>query len=203
MSSESVSTDDLSYLRKLAEAGRDAPLGAGPYLVCGGGWFALASAIIGLSQLGVLPSSPQTLMWQALLGAVVGFAASLLWLLLRTRQQAINTINRVVGAAWTGVGLGIFVFWLAIYIMVVRTGNVALMMSISPAVLTLYGVAWYVSAAISGRQWMKGVALLTALSLLVVALGNGTPYGWLTYALALVLCAVLPGFYLMRLAARA
>jgi hypothetical protein len=33
----SSSANDLAYLRSLAEAGKDAPLSAGPYLVAGGG----------------------------------------------------------------------------------------------------------------------------------------------------------------------
>jgi len=57
MSSLTPSNDDLSYLRNLAESGRDAPLIAGPYLIAAGSWFAAASlaqwpVVLELLQLG-------------------------------------------------------------------------------------------------------------------------------------------------------
>jgi hypothetical protein len=47
---------------------------------------------------------------------------------------------------------------------------------------------------------MTRVTVLTFASLLIVAAAIGTPYAWLAYAVALVLSAVVPGLYLMRLA---
>jgi hypothetical protein len=58
MSNSPSPSEDLSFLRSLAESGRDAPLMAGPYLIAGGGWFAAASLIQWLPIRGIR-SSPR------------------------------------------------------------------------------------------------------------------------------------------------
>lgn len=191
--------EDLSYLRSLAEAGRDAPLTAGPYLVAGGGWFGVASLLIGLHDMGFF-ALQANVMAAVMLGATAGFAVTLYLLIRRDSRHVPNTTNRVIGAAWSAVGFGIFAFFVAVAIVAARSGNGFIMNSIALAVLTLYGAAWQLTGAVTGQRWMTGVTVLTFASLLIVAAAVGTPFAWVAYAVALVLCAVLPGLYLMRLA---
>lgn len=192
--------DDLSYLRSLAEAGRNAPLSAGPYLLAGGGAFALASFAIGLADAGLLPYTARAVAAPALLGALAAFGVCLAVLLKRDARRAKTDTNRAVAAAWTAVGLGIFFYCLAVQVASWRIGTDSLGNSIALAVLTQYGAAWLVTALVARRRWMFAVAAITALSMILVAATMGTPAAWFAYAAALVLSGVLPGAHLMRLA---
>ena len=200
MTTDESPNDDLSFLRNLAEAGQDAPLTMGPYLIAGGGWFGLASLVIGLAQIGAIPSGVNAVLWQSMLIAFVGFAVTLFLLIRRERGRVQNTTNNTLGAAWSAAGSGIFFFAVAIFIVAARTGEGYLLNSISLVVLTLYAVAWKLSAAVSRKSWMNGIVFLTVVSLLTVAASIGSMFSWLAYAAALILSAVLPGFYLVSLA---
>lgn len=191
--------DDLSFLRSLAEAGRDAPLQAGPYLVAGGSWFAGASLLLGLQALGVL-ALPATATWWVWLVAMVGFSATLFLLIRRDSQHVANTTNAAIGAAWSAAGWGIFAFFVAVYIVAARTDSYAVLNTVAPAVLVLYGVCWKLSAEITRQRWMNGVTALTFVALLLVSASIGSRWTWIAYAAALMLSGVLPGLYLMRLA---
>ena len=200
MDSSDTKQDDLNFLRRLAEAGQDAPLTMGPYLIAGGGWFGLASLAIGLAQLGAIPGGVNAVLGQAMLIAVVGFAVTLFMLLRRERGRVQNTTNNTLGAAWSAVGWGIFLFVIAISLVVARTGEEYLLNSISLVVLTLYAMAWKLSAEVSRKSWMNAIVGLTVISLLIVAVSIGSMFSWLAYAAALFLSAVFPGIYLVSLA---
>lgn len=199
MTTDNAPNDDLSFLRNLAEAGQDAPLTMGPYLIAGGGWFGIASLVIGLAQLGAIPGGANAMVWQAMLIAVVGFAVTLFILIRRERERVQNTTNNTLGAAWSAVGWGIFLFAVAIALVAVRTGEGYLLNSISLVVLTLYAVAWKLSAEVSRKPWMNAIVGLTVVSVLIVAASIGSMFSWLAYAAALFLSAVFPGFYLASL----
>jgi hypothetical protein len=195
-----TSSPDLAYLRSLAEAGMDAPLTAGPYLLAGGGWFAAASVAIGLADVGVIALAREQVMWPAMIAAAIGFAASLALLLRRDAARAETNTNRAVGAAWTAAGIGIFLYFVALQVVAWRTGSPAFLNSMFLVVLLLYGMAWLVSAQVAGKRWMYGVVGLTVISLLGVAATIQTPATWLVYAAALLLSGVIPGAYLVHLA---
>jgi hypothetical protein len=188
---------DVAYLRELAEAGRQAPPDGGPYLVAGGGWFALASLAIGAGDAGLIPAS-SSLPGVAMLVAFAGFAVSMALLMRRDRGKVQNDANRFVGAAWSAIGIAIFFFWVAVTIVAARTGEGFIMNTISLMVLAAYGTAWRLTGEVFGKGLSNAVTGLCFASMLVVAAAIGTPWMWLAYAAALVLCAVLPGLALMR-----
>jgi len=188
---------DVTYLRELTDAGRQAPSDAGPYLVAGGGWFALASLVIGLGEAGLIAASP-SLPPMAMLGALAGFAVTLALLLRRDRAKVQNDSNRLVGTAWSAVGLSIFFFFVAVTIVAARTGDHAITNAISLMVLAAYGAAWKVTGEVYGEGWTRVMTALSFASMMLVAVSIGTPWMWLAYSAALVLCAVLPGLGLIR-----
>lgn len=198
MASNETIKDDVSFLRNLAEAGQDAPLAMGPYLIAGGGWFGVASLVIGLIEAGIIPGNA-SLMAMSGVGGLLGFALTLFLLLRRDRGQVQNLVNDTLGATWSAMGWGIFLFFVAVYLAAIRTGEGTLLNSISLVVLTLYAVAWKISASVSRQAWMNIIVALTALSLLIVALSVGSNYQWLAYAAALFLSGVAPGVYLVHL----
>ena len=197
----SPTPDDLSYLRSLAEAGRNAPLAAGPYLLAGGGTFAFASVAIGLAEVGMLPYPTNSVAVPVMIGALLAFGLILAMLRKRDAGRAQNDTNRAVGAVWTAAGLGIFFYFVAVQVASWRMGSFALTNSITLVVLLLYGAAWLVTALVARQNWMFGVAAVTALSMMLVAATLGTSATWFAYAAALVLSGVLPGAHLMRLSA--
>jgi hypothetical protein len=174
-------TADVAYLRELAEAGRQTPPDGGPYLVAGGGWFALASLAIGAGEAGLIPASP-SLPVVAMLVAFAGFAVSLVLLLRRDRGKVQNDANRFVGAAWSAVGISIFFFWAAVAIVAARTGEGFIMNSISLMVLAAYGAAWRLTGEVFGKGLGNAVTALCFASMLVVAAAIGTTWMWLAYA---------------------
>ena len=195
-----TTSQDLDYLRRLAEAGRQAPLSAGPYLVAGGGWFGISSLIMGLLELAGYPAR-DNLPGVVFLAAAVGFGLHLFLLVRRDRGSAETHSNTAINAAWTAAGFGIFAFWVAASAVAIRHQSGLFMNAIPLVVLVVYGIAWWVAAVVSRQSWMKGVVAATYVGLLVVALSVGTRYVWLAYALALLGTALAPGLKLVRTAA--
>ncbi|NDE02654.1 MAG: hypothetical protein EBZ91_13125 [Gammaproteobacteria bacterium] len=191
--------ENLAFLRQLATAGKDAPLMAGPYLIAGGGWFGAASLIQWppIRELLGLDFGQAILAW---LLAALGFAIHLTVLIRRDRGKVENSANRTVNAAWTGVGYGIFAFWLGVAAMAYQRGDGFVMNTISLQVLSVYGIAWTIAAAATGHGWMKANAFFALLTVPVLGLFVGTGQEYLIYAIALVLTAVVPGVRLVRLA---
>lgn len=201
MSSLTPSNDDLSYLRNLAESGRDAPLIAGPYLIAAGSWFAAASlaqwpVVLELLQLGAVQAMVAWLL------AAVGFAVHLAILRRLDRHRSQSFGNRAVNAVWQGVGFGIFAFWLGVTIMAYQQGNDWVMNTIGLQVLSVYGIGWMVAAAMARRGWMQVVAALAFLTVPVLGSVMGSGHEYLVYAAALLATAVLPGYRLARQSAQ-
>ena len=191
--------ENLAFLRQLAHAGREAPLMAGPYLIAGGAWFGAASLVQWplLRNLLGLSFGQATLAW---LVAAAGFAIHLALLVRRDRHKVENTANRVVNAAWFGVGMGIFAFWVGVAVMAWQRSDGFVMNTISLQVLTVYGIAWVIAAAATGQGWMKANAFFALLTVPVLGAFAGTGHEYLIYAIALVLTALVPGVRLSRLA---
>jgi hypothetical protein len=193
---QTAASSDLSYLRTLAESGKEAPLTAGPYLIAGGGWFAAAS----LTQWPVLRNllgldAQQAMM--AWLAAAAGFAIHLIVLIRQDRTRSENSSNRAVNSVWTGIGFAIMAFWIGVAIMSYRQEDPSLMNSISLHVLSLYSVGWAVAAAMTRQGWMKVNALMALITVPVLGAFVGTGHEYLIYAIALILTAVVPGVRLM------
>jgi len=191
--------ENLAFLRQLAHAGQEAPLMAGPYLIAGGAWFGAASIVQWplLRNLLGLSFGQATLAW---LVAAAGFAIHLALLIRRDRHKVENSANRVVNAAWMGVGLGIFAFWLGVAAMAWQRSDAFVMNTISLQVLTVYGIAWIIAGAATGQGWMKANAFFALLTVPVLGMFVGTGHEYLIYAIALVLTAIVPGVRLSRLA---
>lgn len=188
---------DLSYLRQLAEAGKDTPLMAGPYLVAAGSWFAAAS----LAQWPVLRTAFDLDVAEAAglwFVAAAGFAFHLAWLVRRDRGRPENASNRAVNATWQGVGFAIFAFWLGVAALAYRRDDYFLIKTVLLQVLSLYGAAWMLAARMTGRGWMQANAFFAFLTVPVLGVLMGTGQEFLVYAIALVLTAVVPGVWLMR-----
>ena len=197
MPTDTPPQDDLSFLRTLAESGLDAPLMAGPYLIAGGSWFAAASLVQWplLRDLAGLSADQAVAAW---LISALGFAIHLTILIRRDRDKVETTSNRAVNAVWSGIGFGIFAFWVGVAMMAYRGSEAFVLNTISLQVLSVYGIGWLVAAAITREGWMTFTAIAAFGTVPVLGLFVGTGHEYLIYAIALVLTAVIPGVRLLR-----
>lgn len=191
--------DDIAYMRALAHEGRHAPLLAGPVLVTAAVVFGAANLGQWAIQSGLLQVDPFAQLW-LWIGAGVVFALALTVLIGRMKGKPgfSSSGNKAVGAAWSGVGYGIFVTWLGLVALSVKTENWMWMMAMPTIVLVAYGSAWMVAAAMTRARWMSVIALLAYGGAVAVAWFSDGPGIYLVFTLVLAAVALIPGLILMR-----
>lgn len=191
--------DDIAYMRALAHEGRHAPLLAGPILVAAGVISGAANLGQWAIQAGVVSVDPWAQLW-LWIGAGVVFAGVLTVLIgrMKGRPGYNSSGNTAVGAAWSGVGYGIFVTWLGLVALAVKSGDWRWMMVMPTIVLVAYGSAWMVGAAMTRTRWMTMTALLSYAGAVAVAWFADTPAIYLVLTVVLAAVALVPGLILMR-----
>lgn len=190
---------DIAYIRALAEEGRAAPPLNGPILVAAALIFGTASVLQWAIQSGVLAISPWAQLW-VWVGSGVAFAIALTVLIRRIQRKpgAGNIRNEAVGVAWEGVGFVIFSVWLGLLAIGLTTGQWEAMRIMPSLVFAAYGAAWLVAGAMSGRKWMKFVALGSYAGAALLGAVSHLPIGYLVFAALLVCVALIPGIVLTR-----
>jgi hypothetical protein len=192
-------SDDIAYLRDLAEAGASTPLLSGMALIVIGALFGLTSlahwALFAFAE-------PEDWMILALWLSVAAFSAGFTFIWVRTRMLKKPGIgsptNRAVGWTWNSTGWVINILLAATLILSWRLDS-SLPFTVFPSVIAaVYGGAWLVTRRLSGQDWMQwptfgsfGFALL--LSLLIT-----TPYLWLAFSAAFFLNVMIPGIVMVR-----
>lgn len=191
--------DDIAYMRALAHEGRHAPLLAGPVLVAAAVIFGAANLGQWAIQSGVVSVDPWAQLW-LWIGAGVVFAGVLTVLIGRMKDKPgyNSSGNTAVGAAWSGVGYGIFVTWLGLVALAVKSGDWRWMMAMPTIVLVAYGSAWMVGAAMTRTRWMTMTALLSYAGAVAVAWFADSPAIYLVFTVVLAAVALIPGLILMR-----
>lgn len=188
--------DDLSWLRSLAESGRAAPLQTGPFLVAAGAWFGGASLVLALHALGTLALPPALHIW-IWIAAVLGNTVTLVLLLRRESYACERGANRLINATWSAAGIGILIYWLAASLLAWRLDNGLVLATMPLAVMSIYGLVWWIKGSLTGIAWMHGLALVSFAFVVLMALAIGSPLAWLTYSGALFATALIPGLYLI------
>ncbi|WP_395945205.1 hypothetical protein [Brevundimonas sp.] len=191
--------DDIAYMRALAHEGRHAPLLAGRFLVAAAVIFGSANVGQWAIQSGLIDVNPWAQLW-LWIGAGVVFAVALAVLTNRQKGQpgSQSAGNKAVGAAWTGVGYGIFVTWLGLVALSVKSGDWGWMAAMPTVVLVAYGSAWMVGAAMTRTRWMNLTALLSYAGAVGVAWFIDSPAIYLVFTVVLMAVALIPGLILMR-----
>ena len=191
--------DDIAYMRSLAHEGRHAPLLAGPILITAAIVFGGASLGQWALQSDVLDISPWAQLW-LWIGSGAVFAVALTMLIGRMKgKPGINSAgNKAVGAAWSGVGYGIFVTWLALVALSFKTDNWSWMAVMPTTVLVAYGSAWMIAAAMTKTRWMSVTALAAYVGAVAVAWFIDSPAIYLVFTVVLMAVALVPGIILMR-----
>lgn len=190
---------DIAYIRSLAEEGRTAPPLNGPILIAAAVIFGAASVAQWAIQSGVLAVTPWAQLWVWIV-AGVAFAGTLTVLIRRIQRKpgARNIRNEAVGVAWEGVGYVIFSVWLGLMAIGLTTEDWGAMRIMPSLVFAAYGAAWLVAGAMSGRKWMKWVALASYAGAALLGAVSHLPVGYLVFAALLVGVALIPGVILTR-----
>ena len=191
--------DDIAYMRALAQEGRKTPLLGGSILIAAGLIFGGASVFQYGLQTGALALDPTAslVVWAV---AFVAFFVALTALNMKIARKpgAFSPINKATGAAWMGVGLAIFVLSISIAIVASKVQSEIPALLFPSLIFALYGSGWAVSATMSDKKWLWGLAIGAWIGAPLIALLTGTPEQYLAYAAGLLLLTVVPGVIMVR-----
>ncbi|MEX0643812.1 MAG: hypothetical protein WD076_00760 [Parvularculaceae bacterium] len=196
--------DELAYVRSLAEEGRNAPLVGGVIYVIWGGLIGSA-ALVQYAEMAGLFSLKGPLGWAPWFGAFfLGWVLSFLAGRRTSAKPGARTIgNRTAAAAWFAVGLFISGFWITLFLVHDRYSAIGvpeyfLYGLMFPIAFGLYGVAFFASATAARLDWLRWFALAAwAFSFTTLFLLDNS-LQMLVGGIGTFLCALLPGFILMR-----
>lgn len=194
MTDQKTLSDDIAFLRALAEAGRDGPVNGGSILVASGLLFGTASAVIWAAAVAGVAVPGIQFVWAI---ALVLFLAYLAYQ--KRGARPASEASRLQGLAWSGLGWAMGTVVVSLLLMAVRTNIWQIAAAISPVILSLYGAAWVGAAGLSRVRWLNLVGAGSFLAALLNAwlAAEGTAY-LLVYAVSLYLLVALPGLILMR-----
>ncbi len=174
-------SDDLDYLRDVAESGENAPSLSGRFSLL---WFGLLSVALlahwALAR-GLVPGVPEQYVGFIWLGyAIVGMAGStLISHTLKDKPGQSASINRLDRTGWPVVGAGLFVFALSILAAVsIRGVSVDLFDAIMPTAFLVYAVRYAGRATFErgAMRWAPVVISIIAASVTVFLFGTADVY---------------------------
>jgi hypothetical protein len=194
-------SDDLAYIRSVAESGARAPLLGGRFLAWWGGLLTLAYlAHYGLAS-GRLPLGEMAYfyMWGAfMLVGAAGYFALVRQVSPDTPGQASVGVQ-VEASVWKIAGFSLCAYFLALFLKTFTGGNAIAGFEHSlPLVFSAYAIALFTSGAMVDNRILKtagyGALGMVALSAWFV----GAAEIWAAAALGVFLTVFLPGVALMR-----
>lgn len=196
MTDQNALRDDIAFLRVLAEEGRQVPFVGGPILLAAGLCFGSASLAIWVNlSFDLIVSS-----WSFMVPWVVGLLVFLAFLVIAKRRQgALAGPSRAIGVAWSAAGWSILFVGLSLAVMAVRGRDAYVANAFLPFILSIYGSAWFVAAALTRARWLFGVAFgAFAFALVTAWFASQGVAIYLVYALGLYALVAAPGWALMR-----
>jgi len=195
--------DDLAFVRSIIEQGPRTQSSAGKLFLAGGLVYGVQCAGYGLQAAFSLNFS--TAMHLALaIGPSVVFLAFLAAVVWHDRKQSpVGVATRAMNAAWGSTGLVNIAMIVVFGFNALREKSWVVWFLYPVMVCALQGGVWYVAYMIRRKAWLAAVSAGWLVS--AVTLGFMTrdiALYCLTIGLTLVLCMALPGWIMMRQAAR-
>lgn len=192
--------DDISFLKRVSEEGRYAPLLGGRYLLMWGGVIAVGYIFqyLILARHLAWPGWSLGMMWLVLMGIAFGFMRAFPRSLAhKPGQSAIS--NQVERWVWTGVGMAIGCFALGTFIAAGFTGAPVILFDMIGAVaFGGYGAAFLVVSKIAGQPWMRRPAIAAFIGTAATPFLAGTPEVYLMGTVVIIFCAIIPGIVMLR-----
>ncbi|MEM8616291.1 MAG: hypothetical protein AAGF20_05085 [Pseudomonadota bacterium] len=198
--SDTSLTDDLAYVRDLAEAGQSAPLLGGRFLAWWGGLTTLAyGAHYGIeSGLLGLPNSALAFTWGGYI--LIGLVGHIyLATTLKEKPGGSSIGNQVEGTVWMAAGFALFAYFGTLVVKsAIGPGATAGFESSLPIVFAAYGIGLMTSGYVS-KQKVLTYAGIGAFAMLALAVWfSGSVTTWAIAALAAFLTVFVPGLILMK-----
>jgi hypothetical protein len=201
---ESTASADLSYLKRLAQAGRGGPAPFLPLMAVFGLAYGLCLLLIYGSL--VIDGTPDGggifYPWShyAPLAAHIAFLLTAAWTLWRLISSRGRGLSRTASAAWSGAFFSLVTIFAALRLYTqheppsdaVYTG-----LFLPSILLTLWGAAWWVSALSTDKRFLLIVAVSSFAAAIAAAIIGNTTELLLLAALSLLTLAFVPAAYLM------
>ena len=184
-------SEDVNYIRTLAEEGRNAPQIGGRILAWWSGLTAIAYTIQWAALSDRLPAFNLNYMWLGYIA--LGLAGmALLQRGLSTKPGARALPNRVSRAVWMSAGIGIGAYVVGVVAAVNLGAALIVFNTIAPAVLAIYGVALLTVASLANDQ-LSRIAGICALVFAAAAMALVTSAeSYLVAAIGILLSATAP-----------
>ncbi len=197
---QSSMSDDIAYVRDLAEAGERAPLLGGRFLAMWGTLVSLAYFLHYATTANLFgwPSEAFAWIWGTFL--VFGVAGqAILVRSIRNKPGGNSVGNRSEATVWMAGGFALFAYFAALIIKSFQTGVTAPGFESSlPIVFAIYGVG-LITTGIMGKAKVQTYAGFGALVMIVLAIWfDGTSEIWAVAALGAFLTVLVPGLIMMR-----
>ncbi|RFB05307.1 hypothetical protein [Parvularcula marina] len=192
--------DDISFLKRVSEEGRYAPLLGGRYLLMWGTVITIAYTFqyLILSQTLAWPGWSIAAMWLIVMAIAGGFMATFPKAI-RNKPGLHAVSNQVERWVWTAGGMSIFAFASGTILAISLTGaSVVLFDMIVAIALAGYGTAFLVVSYIAGQGWMRLPAIGSFIGTGIIPFFAGTPLTYLVGAVIVFFVAVIPGIILLR-----
>lgn len=192
--------EDITYLRRMAEQGRNGPIVGGAFLAAAGVVFSIACFVQWAAMTGRFAMDDRQAGWiwcsAFVVFTVVWFV---LWFGLRSRRQAAaaSSPNTVFGIAWIANGVGVLMAYATTAIAVFITHRQDLFYAFIPMIFIFYGISWGLSAMMARRHWMYLAAGGSFAFALGVAALTNNPAQMATVGVALLVLLTAPGLKLM------
>jgi len=194
-------SDDLAYVRDLAEAGQSAPLLGGRFMVWWGSIVPIAYIGHYLLSVGILPGSGPAigLMWMGFV--VIGLGGQ--FILTRTfskgKPGAASAGNRASEYVWMAGGFAIFAFFVGAVANSIMGSAPSQGFAWSvPMILALYGVGQLVSGLMANILALKFAGFAAFAGVAVTAFYTGSNLSWLFGAAVAVIAVLIPGLMLLK-----
>ncbi len=198
-------SDDLAYVRDLAERGEAAPLIGGRFALWWGGLTAAMMLLHWSARTGNAPFPIDYigLAWIAY-GMIGGLGTWALDALFEDAAGASAVNNRLASTVWTMIGIPIFLYAVGVGFGVgLGVAPMAAFDTILGVAFALYTLAFYAVGRFSRDKVMLGFAAISALATLVSGLLIGQPTLYLAAAAFVLLTAGGSGVYQMARAPKA
>jgi hypothetical protein len=195
---DQTSAHDIAFMRAMAEDGRSGGARmAGWTMVAAGVIFGGTSAALWAAIAGGLVHNG-LIFFAAYAAAVAVFVA--VRALLQRRLEAPRTVRtRTINGAWRAMGAAIWAIAISLALMGYLKGDWSVMGAMGPVVLALYGMAWMVSAVVSGEGWQRAVGLAAfAFAIAMGAVMLQPAWGGLVFSAAVFCLLAIPGMVLVR-----
>lgn len=194
-------TDDLAYVRDLAEAGQQAPLLGGRFLAWWGGLVTLAYAGHYLIVSGMLdvPSIALAYLWGGFALVGLGGYFALIKTMSPDKPGQSSAGNKVEANVWMIAGFTLFAYFGTLVVKGIAGGDtVAGFTGSLPIVFAAYGIALFTSGSMANNGILKAAGF-GALGMIALATWfNGTDYIWAIAALGAFLTVFIPGLLLLK-----